>query len=227
MNYLHFKGSDPSVVEFTGTMVNVSCWCPGSATNLVFNDTLFYAAEQNSTLKILDEKGIVVMSYTVDTLMGYRISTTATDLNNGTFLRCSSGTSSGSINSLRVYIYAVSGRLICGKDTVAITIESVFCAGPPSAPEPPILSALNSTTLNISWTAPWFLPLNNYTITMLNISSASIQDQWTTPKTSYLVTKPQNSDCELFDFTVEANTGVGSTGPSQPSTAGFPSRKIE
>ena len=60
---------------------------------------------------------------------------------------------------------------------------------------------------------------------MLNFESESAQHHWTTPETTFLVKKPQNSDCELFDFTVEANTGVGSTGPSQPSTAGFSSCK--
>ena len=58
---------------------------------------------------------------------------------------------------------------------------------------------------------------------MLNFNSGDVQNIWTTSQTSFLVRKPQNSDCVLFDFAVEANTGVGSSGPSQPSTAGFPS----
>ena len=103
----------------------------------------------------------------------------------------------------------------------------VLYAGPPSPPEPLNLSVLNSTTLLISWTAPWSFPIDNYTITTHNSDSANVQSFWTTPQTSFLVRKPQNSDCELFDFTVEANTGVGSSGPSQPSTAGFPTCKLE
>ena len=99
-------------------------------------------------------------------------------------------------------------------------------AGPPPPPKAPSLSALNSVTLNISWIAPWSLPVDNYTITMLNFDTADVQSHWTTPQTSFLVTKPHNSDCELFDFTVEASTGVGSTGRSQPGTAGFPSCEL-
>ena len=114
-----FAGSDPSVVVLPGTLVNVSCWCPGSFTSLIFGDLYIYTKNQTATQAILDERGITVLSYSVDAFSGYTVSTNATNLSNGTFFDCLSASGS----SPRVYIYALYGKLIYVNSYVATSSD--------------------------------------------------------------------------------------------------------
>ena len=111
MNCVYLTDSDPSAVVIPGTKVNVSCWCPGSSTSLVFDNFFFYSKDQKQTQNILDERGITVVPYSLSASSGYIISTNATALSNETFFHCITNDNLNS--SPTVYIYAVYGKLIC------------------------------------------------------------------------------------------------------------------
>lgn len=98
--------------------------------------------------------------------------------------------------------------------------------GPPDSPASPMVATMNLTTLSVSWTAPWLLPLNSYTVTMTNITSSQAIGEWTTTHTNMFVEKTWQSDCDTLEFTVRANTDVGSSSTSQPRITGFPNGKI-
>ena len=56
---------------------------------------------------------------------------------------------------------------------------------------------------------------------MLNLTSNQIT-QWTTTEERYVLTNEQGGgQCDELVFTVEAETDVGSTGPSTNTTGGF------
>ena len=85
------------------------------------------------------------------------------------------------------------------------------------------MTVTNLTALTLTWTAPWPHPVTNYTVTMLNLTSNQIT-QWTTtvPQERYVLTNEQGGgQCDELVFTVEAETDVGSTGPSTNTTGGF------
>ena len=82
------------------------------------------------------------------------------------------------------------------------------------------MTVTNLTALTLTWTAPWPCPVINYTVTMLNLTSNQIT-QWTT-RDEQLVLRGGGGQCDELVFTVEAETNVGSTGPSTNSTSGFP-----
>ena len=96
--------------------------------------------------------------------------------------------------------------------------------GPPGPPAAPTVQPSNLTALTLTWTAPWPHPVTNYTVTMLNLTTNQIT-QWTVPEERYVLTNEQeSSQCDELVFTVEAETDVGSTGPSTNTTGGFPKR---
>ena len=94
--------------------------------------------------------------------------------------------------------------------------------GPPSPPESPKVSVKDESTLAVSWTTPWPFPVSDYTLRMLNASTSELIGLWVTNNTEIMVNKTWSSECDQLVFTVEAFTDVGSTGPSQPTMAGFP-----
>ena len=96
------------MVVLPGTLVNVSCWCPGSFTSLIFDNSFAYLESQPAIQDILDKRGLTVMRYSVDAFSGYTISTIATNLSNGTFFHCLANMA----ESPTVYIHVVYGKLI-------------------------------------------------------------------------------------------------------------------
>ena len=97
-------------------------------------------------------------------------------------------------------------------------------AGPPGPPVAPSVTVTNLTALTLTWTAPWPHPVTNYTVTMLNLTSNQIT-QWTTCD-EQLVLRGGGGQCDELVFTVEAETDVGSTGPSTNTTGGFPKGRV-
>ena len=103
-----------------------------------------------------------------------------------------------------------------------MTSHTIANPGPPGPPVGPSVTVTNLTALTLTWTAPWPLPVINYTVTMLNLTSNQIT-QWTATEERYVLTNEQESgQCDELVFTVEAETDVGSTGPSTNTTSGFP-----
>ena len=102
------------------------------------------------------------------------------------------------------------------------TLSVNLLTGPPGPPVAPSVTVTNLTALTLTWTAPWPFPVINYTVTMLNLTSNQIT-QWTATEEQYVLTNEQESgQCDELVFTVEAETDVGSTGPSTNTTSGFP-----
>ena len=98
--------------------------------------------------------------------------------------------------------------------------------GPPIPPESPLVTAINLTALNVSWAAPWPLPVSNYTLIMTNTTSSQILNEWTITGKSLSVVKTWQSDCDTLEFAVRANTDVGSSSFSPPRITGFPNGKM-
>ena len=96
-----------------------------------------------------------------------------------------------------------------------------FSPGPPGPPEAPKLTLTNMTAIKLTWAAPWPFPVSNYTITMLNLSSGQ-ESQWTTFEERFVLMGGEEGQCGELQFTVEAKTDVGRSGPSPNTTGGFP-----
>ena len=117
-----------------------------------------------------------------------------------------------------------SSRLIVAESKfeqiLSISVLLLCQLGPPGPPVAPSVTVTNLTALTLTWTAPWPFPVINYTVTMLNLTSNQIT-QWTTCD-EQLVLRGGGGQCDELVFTVEAETDVGSTGPSTNTTSGFP-----
>ena len=50
---------------------------------------------------------------------------------------------------------------------------------------------------------------------------------YTTINTQYIVYDEDNSECNVFEFTVSANTDVGNSGLSEKTVKGFPKSKTK
>lgn len=81
------------------------------------------------------------------------------------------------------------------------------------------MNSINATSVNISWISPWVYPVDNYT---LRIANDSDNITVTTVDTDYVFNKPDDFDCEVYEFTVSATTRIGETGFSDPSMNSFP-----
>ena len=90
---------------------------------------------------------------------------------------------------------------------------------PPVAPNPPVITLLNATVMSVSWSAPWIHPIQSYT---LHISSNSFENTVTTSSTNYVLNKRNITECEVVNFTVRANTEIGSSEFSSKTVKGFP-----
>ena len=101
------------------------------------------------------------------------------------------------------------------------TLSVNLLTGPPGPPVAPSVTVTNLTALTLTWTAPWPFPVINYTVTMLNLTSNQIT-QWTTCDEQLVLRGGGGGQCDELVFTVEAETDVGSTGPSTNTTSGFP-----
>ena len=97
----------------------------------------------------------------------------------------------------------------------------VMSLGPPGPPRAPTLTVNNLTALTLTWTAPWPHPISNYTITMLNLSSGQ-ESRWTACEEQFVMRGGGGGQCDKLQFTVEAETEVGSSGPSPNTEGGFP-----
>ena len=110
--------------------------------------------------------------------------------------------------------------------SIVITLEkstNTLYAGPPGPPGAPTLTVTNLTTLTLTWTAPWSLPVKNYTITITNTSSGLVS-QFIIDKEQFVLRRVGRGggQCDELVFTVEAETEVGSNGTSPSTTGGFP-----
>ena len=65
-------------------------------------------------------------------------------------------------------------------------------------------------TLSLTWTAPIPHIINNYTVTMLNLTSSKVT-QWTTTNTHFMVMREKEDNCHRLQFIVTAMTDVGSS----------------
>ena len=138
---------------------------------------------------------------------------------NNTSLRCIFNRGSG------CYQETQTAELIIATGTHYAAIMATLCddnllTGPPGPPGAPSVTVTNLTALTLTWTAPWPFPVTNYTVTMLNLTSNQIT-QWTTCD-EQLVLRGGGGQCDELVLTVEAETDVGSTGPSTNITTGFP-----
>ena len=95
----------------------------------------------------------------------------------------------------------------------------MYSIAPPTSPDPPIVTIINLTTLKISWSPPWIHPVNNYTLFITNNNTGIIMN-YTTVNTQYRVY--DNSECNVLEFTVSANTDVGNSRFSEKTINGFP-----
>ena len=95
--------------------------------------------------------------------------------------------------------------------------------GPPAASGAPTLTVNNMTALTLTWTAPWSLPISNYTVTVSNTSSGVVS-QFTVAENQFVLRRGGEGgggQCDELVFTVEAETDVGSSGTSPNTTGGF------
>ena len=105
------------------------------------------------------------------------------------------------------------------------TIKNTLHSGPPGPPRAPTLTVTNLTTITLTWTAPWSLPVKNYTITITNTTSGLVS-QFIVNKEQFVLGRKGGGrgggQCDELVFTVEAETDVGSNGTSPNTTGGFP-----
>ena len=73
--------------------------------------------------------------------------------------------------------------------------------------------------MSVSWSAPWMHPIQSYT---LLISSNSFENTVNTSSTNYVLNKRNITECEVLNFTVRANTEIGSSEFSSKTFKGFP-----
>ena len=147
----------------------------------------------------------------------WRITVLASIGNNDTMMHCVFDNSDCHEMTHTAQLIVVTGKL--SQPTTADTI-AIATPGPPGPPVAPSVTVTNLTALTLTWTAPWPFPVINYTVTMLNLTSNQIT-QWTTCD-EQLVLRGGGGQCDELVFTVEAETDVGSTGPSTNTTSGFP-----
>ena len=92
---------------------------------------------------------------------------------------------------------------------------------PPTSPDPPIVTIINLTSFIILWSPPWTHPVNDYTLFITN-NNTGFTMNYTTVNTQYILYNEDNSECNVLDFTVSANTDVGNSGLSEKTFKGFP-----
>ena len=103
---------------------------------------------------------------------------------------------------------------------ILYTSANYLSLAPPTSPDPPIVTIINLTTLNISWSPPWTHPVNNYTLFITN-NNTGITMNYRTVNTQYILYDEDNSECNVLEFTVSANTDVGNS-HSEKTIKGFP-----
>ena len=111
------------------------------------------------------------------------------------------------------------------KIAVFFLMDYFYFSSSQSTSTQPLVSKLNTTALNVSWSSPWSYPVNSYTLT---ISSPDISPQYNTTNTYFLVSMEtlHVSECSPIVLSVEANTDVGGSGNSDNTTTGFPKCKL-
>ena len=90
----------------------------------------------------------------------------------------------------------------------------------PNPPDPPQVKNLNASSLNVSWNSPWVYPIVSYTLNI--IDNSSIVTTIPTNNTNYIFNKPDDYNCEEYEFIVSANTDIGETDFSESTTGTFP-----
>ena len=91
---------------------------------------------------------------------------------------------------------------------------------PPGTQDPPVVNVINDNSLHISWTPPWFQPVNTYTLFIRNIDRGTTVT-YKTSQIHYIIEKDNSSDCEVLKFSVAADTDVGTTKQSNETMKGF------
>ena len=82
------------------------------------------------------------------------------------------------------------------------------------------MNVINDNSLHISWTPPWFQPVNTYTLFIRNIDRGTTVT-YKTSQIHYIIEKDNSSDCEVLKFSVSADTDVGTTKQSNETMKGF------
>ena len=186
-----------------------------SIDNTVADNAVAYFASRNITWQYTSSGCSGVSQWIVTVLASIR--------NNGTMLKCvydDQDCWGGESNTAKLIV--VTGEE--SKVTMLTLFSLLLYVGPPGPPVAPSVTVTNLTALTLTWTAPWPHPVTNYTVTMLNLTSNQIT-QWTTCD-EQLVLRGGGGQCDELVFTVEAETDVGSTGPSTNTTGGFPKGRV-
>ena len=193
-------------------------WCKGHGSshlnidNTVADNAVAYLASRGITWQYTSSGCSGVSQWIVTVLASIR--------NNGTMLKCvydDQDCWGGESNTAKLIVVIGEKQV-----TLQTLLSLLLYVGPPGPPVAPSVTVTNLTALTLTWTASWPHPVTNYTVTMLNLTSNQIT-QWTTTEKRYVLTNEQGGgQCDELVFTVEAETDVGSTGPSTNTTGGFP-----
>ena len=87
---------------------------------------------------------------------------------------------------------------------------------------PPKIDVLNSTIMYVEWDPVWTHPVNQYTLIVYE-NATDTTTIYTTTDTSYIVSRYIVSvDCSELEFSILAETDLGTTDKSAAAIKGFP-----
>ena len=121
-----------------------------------------------------------------------------------------------------VYTSIMLGCLL-HKYTSLTAIEPLYLTDPPSSPGTPSVTIVDLTTLEVSWTAPWY-PADSYILKIKNMTVGGSVSSQTINSTSLIETQGYSDGlCHSLKFTVEAvHSSLGNSFPSNAIISGFP-----
>ncbi len=107
---------------------------------------------------------------------------------------------------------------------IICTSRQYVCTGPPSPPEP-VITAVNSTLLHVSWPPPF--TWTNHSITHYNITLTNTNEgtsfRWRSNETSFPWSGVGGCDVLVVNVTASSDIGEGDVG--QVIIGGFPIRE--
>ena len=139
----------------------------------------------------------------------------------GAILSCS-GTGQGFWLGQNIYISIMLGCLL-HTYMLSTAFELLYLTDPPSSPGTPSVAFLNLTTVEISWTAPWY-PADSYILQIQNMTVGGSISYQTVNSTSLIETQGSSDGlCHPLEFTVQAvHSSLGNNFPSNGIISGFP-----
>ena len=92
----------------------------------------------------------------------------------------------------------------------------------PNVIDPPVVTTINRTSLNISWNLPWFHPVNFYTVFVHNLTERQNSSLSYTTKTNFFIFNNEEMfECAELSFAVQADTDVGENAVSNSTIKRF------